>query len=110
MVTVKKLPRRTALMLGALCAGSAWAQVVPIEDASKSAGATPASSIGAPAAKAPANDGALAALADRGVYFKLLYNQEIAGNPSGGIKQGITTSQYLTGGADIDLEKMMGWE
>lgn len=110
MVTVKKLPRRAALMLGALCAGSTWAQVVPLEDASKSAGASPASSIGTPTAKAPAKDGVLASLAERGVYFKLLYNQEIAGNPSGGIKQGITTSQYLTGGADIDLDKMMGWD
>lgn len=118
MVNVKKLPRgqlarATSLMVGALCAGSAWAQVAAQEDPAKGAGTMPVTSIDAPAAqtavRSPAQDGVLASLADRGVYFNLLYSQEVAGNPSGGIKQGITTSQYLAGGADIDLDKMMGW-
>jgi porin len=47
--------------------------------------------------------------ADRGIYFRLFLNEEIAANPAGGIDQGITASQYVTFGSDIDFERLVGW-
>jgi porin len=48
--------------------------------------------------------------ADKGIYFRLFLNEEIAANPAGGIDQGITASQYVTFGTDIDFERLVGWQ
>ena len=41
--------------------------------------------------------------ARKGIYFHMFLNEELAANPSGGIDQGATASQYLTFGTGIDL-------
>jgi porin len=92
-------------LLGAMCAGAAWGQVIAGTSDNATAPVTAATSL--PVNKA--EPGILSGLADHGLYFRLLYNQEVAGNPSGGIKQGATTSQYLAGGVDLDMEKAFGW-
>ncbi len=48
-------------------------------------------------------------VAKKGIYFHVFLNEELAGNPSGGIDQGATASQYLTFGTGIDLERLIGW-
>jgi porin len=60
----------------------------------------------AQAAPAPDASGGLAA---KGVTFNALYVNETAGNVSGGIRKGVTVSHYGIIGADIDLEKSVGW-
>lgn len=47
--------------------------------------------------------------ARKGIYFHTFLNEELAANPSGGIDQGATASQYLTFGTGIDLERLIGW-
>jgi porin len=47
--------------------------------------------------------------AQKGFYFHVFLNEELAANPSGGIDQGATASQYLTFGTGIDLEQLIGW-
>lgn len=47
--------------------------------------------------------------ARKGVYFHAFLNEELAANPSGGIDQGATASQYLTFGVGIDLDQLIGW-
>jgi porin len=47
--------------------------------------------------------------AARGLFFQLAADEELATDPSGGIRQGITGSQYLTFGADLDLQRLTGW-
>lgn len=47
--------------------------------------------------------------ARNGIYFHAFLNEELAANPSGGIDQGATASQYLTFGTGIDLERLIGW-
>jgi len=47
--------------------------------------------------------------ADKGVFFRLSFNEELAGNPSGGIRQGFSASQYMIFGSDLDLRKLVGW-
>jgi hypothetical protein len=46
--------------------------------------------------------------ADKGVFFRLSFNEELAGNPSGGIRQGFSASQYMIFGSDLDLQKLVG--
>jgi porin len=45
----------------------------------------------------------------KGIYFHAFLNEELAANPSGGIDQGATASQYVTFGMGIDLEKLIDW-
>ena len=47
--------------------------------------------------------------ARKGIYFHVFLNEELAANPSGGIDQGASASQYLTFGTGIDLEQLIGW-
>ncbi|MBS1842076.1 MAG: carbohydrate porin [Acidobacteria bacterium] len=47
--------------------------------------------------------------ARKGIYFHAFLNEELAANPSGGIDQGATASQYVTFGTGIDLERLIGW-
>jgi porin len=47
--------------------------------------------------------------AEKGIFFRLSFNEELAGNPSGGIRQGFTGSQYMTFGSDLDLHKLVAW-
>ncbi len=47
--------------------------------------------------------------AEKGIYFHVFLNEELAANPSGGIDQGASASQYLTFGTGIDLERLIGW-
>lgn len=47
--------------------------------------------------------------AEKGMYFRAGFNEEIAGNVSGGLRKGVTASEYATVGMDLDLQKMMGW-
>lgn len=47
--------------------------------------------------------------ARKGIYFHAFLNEELGANPSGGIDQGATASQYLTFGTGIDLERLIGW-
>lgn len=94
-LAAKPGPRRRATAVGALltaAAASAFAQAQPAATAT--------------ATEVP---GFLVRAADSGVYFRAFFNQEIAGNTSGGIDQGITSSQYVLGGMDVDLEKVFGW-
>ena len=47
--------------------------------------------------------------AQKGIYFHVFLNEELAANPSGGIDQGASASQYLTFGTGIDLGQLIGW-
>src|SRR5947208_16264375 len=47
--------------------------------------------------------------ANKGIYFHTFLNEELAANPYGGIRQGITASQYLTFGIGIELQRVRGW-
>lgn len=93
----------------AMGAGAAWAQAPnPARaGATDAAAATEAARKNVP--QQPTDSGVLAALAERGIYTRLLLNMELAANPSGGIDQGATASQYVVGGADFDLDKLVGW-
>lgn len=48
-------------------------------------------------------------LADWGVQFNATYIAEVFGNVSGGVRRGSTYTGRLDLGADIDLEKIVGW-
>ena len=48
--------------------------------------------------------------AEEGVYFRAGFNEEIAGNVSGGLRKGVTASEYATVGMDLDLQKLVGWD
>src|SRR6266702_6243974 len=48
--------------------------------------------------------------AQHGIYFRSYVDEEIAANPVGGIRHGITASQYATLGTDVDLQKLIGWK
>lgn len=93
----------------AMGAGAAWGQAPnPARaGATDAAVATEAARKSAP--QKPTDSGVLAALAERGIYTRLMLNMELAANPSGGIDQGATASQYVVGGADVDLDKLVGW-
>jgi porin len=109
MMTNPETMRRACALVCAVGMGSAFAQAPnPAR-----AGAVDAAATTEPAREAvpqkPADSGVLAALAERGIYTRLLLNMELAANPSGGIEQGATASQYVVGGVDVDLQKMMGW-
>jgi porin len=47
--------------------------------------------------------------AEKGVFFRLAFNEELAGNPSGGIRQGVSASQYMIFGSDLDLQTLVSW-
>lgn len=54
----------------------------------------------------PDPGGLRAKLADHGVNLGLLYTGEITGNPAGGYRQGAVYDGLVTGGLDVDLEKL----
>lgn len=62
-----------------------------------------------PAAPSPYQGKPFADAADKGVFFRSNFLMEVASNPVGGLAHGTTTTQYLTVGADADLEKLVGW-
>jgi porin len=45
----------------------------------------------------------------KGVQFSASYVNNLAGNPSGGLRQGFTYTDNIAFGAKLDLEKTMGW-
>ncbi len=47
---------------------------------------------------------------DSGVKVSLTYEQDLAGNPVGGLDQGITNSGSIELKVLLDLEKLLGWE
>ncbi len=49
-------------------------------------------------------------LADKGIYLNASYFGEFAGNPSGGAAQGSDYADQVAAGADIDLQKLAGWQ
>lgn len=49
-------------------------------------------------------------LADKGIYLNASYFGEYAGNPSGGAAQGSDYADQVAAGADIDLQKLVGWQ
>lgn len=49
-------------------------------------------------------------LADDGIYFRGLLTNEAAGNPTGGARQGYTNVGQVYVGADLDLQKLIGWD
>lgn len=49
-------------------------------------------------------------LADKGIYLNASYFAEFAGNPSGGAAQGSDYADQVAAGADIDLQKLVGWQ
>jgi porin len=48
-------------------------------------------------------------LAQLGIQFSATYIGEVLGNPSGGVRQGTVVTGRLDLGADIDLDRMIGW-
>ena len=46
---------------------------------------------------------------DNGVEFVLNYTTNLAGNPVGGMSQGFTYTDNIYFGAQLDLEKLVGW-
>ena len=46
---------------------------------------------------------------DLGIEFALNYTTNLAGNPSGGIRQGFTYTDNIGFGVRFDLEKLIGW-
>jgi porin len=51
----------------------------------------------------------LRALKAHGVDLALDVVANVAGNPIGGVRQGVAESHWVSSGADIDLEKLLGW-
>ncbi len=49
-------------------------------------------------------------LDDAGVEFSLTYLNNIAGNVTGGTSRGFTYADNLLVGAELDLEKLIGWQ
>jgi porin len=49
-------------------------------------------------------------LADHGIYLNASYFGEFAGNPTGGAAQGSDYADQVAAGADIDLQKLAGWQ
>lgn len=47
--------------------------------------------------------------AEHGVYATVFLNEELAGNPSGGIRQGVAASQYVIFGPEFDFQRLVGW-
>jgi porin len=47
--------------------------------------------------------------AQKGVFFRLSFNEELAGNPSGGIRRGFSASQYMVFGSDLNLQQLISW-
>ncbi len=47
---------------------------------------------------------------DGGVEFSLNYTTNLAGNPSGGMRQGFTYTDNIGFGVRFDLEKIVGWQ
>jgi porin len=54
--------------------------------------------------------GARTALYDSGIDFSLTYTNNLAGNPVGGIAQGFTYTDNIYVGAELDLDKLFGWD
>jgi porin len=46
---------------------------------------------------------------EKGVEFSSSYVVNLAGNPSGGLRQGFTYTDNIAFGAKLDLEKLVGW-
>ncbi len=46
---------------------------------------------------------------DKGVEFSSTYVVNLAGNPSGGLRQGFTYTDNIAFGTKLDLEKLIGW-
>ena len=46
---------------------------------------------------------------DKGVEFSSTYVTDLAGNPSGGLRQGFTYTDNIAFGTKLDLEKLIGW-
>lgn len=46
---------------------------------------------------------------DCGIEFSLNYTTNLAGNPSGGLRQGFTYTDNIGFGIELDLEKLIGW-
>jgi porin len=46
---------------------------------------------------------------DLGIEFALNYTTNLAGNPSGGLRQGFTYTDNIGFGVRFDLEKLIGW-
>ena len=46
---------------------------------------------------------------EKGVEFSSSYVINLAGNPSGGLRQGFTYTDNIAFGAKLDLEKIVGW-
>jgi len=47
---------------------------------------------------------------DMGIEFSLNYTMNLAGNPSGGLRQGVTYTDNVGFGVRLDLEKLTGWQ
>jgi porin len=45
----------------------------------------------------------------KGIEFSGTYTTDLAGNPSGGIRQGFTYTDNIAFGLKLDLEKLVGW-
>lgn len=45
-----------------------------------------------------------------GIEFSLNYTTNLAGNPSGGLRQGFTYTDNVGFGVRLDLEKLVGWQ
>jgi porin len=47
---------------------------------------------------------------EKGVEFSVTYTTDLAGNPVGGLQQGITYTDNIAFGVKLDLEKITGWQ
>ena len=47
---------------------------------------------------------------EKGIEFSFTYVNNLAGNPSGGLRQGFTYTDNIAFGVKLDLEKIAGWQ
>lgn len=110
--------RLCAVSLGCCLAQPAWAQqdvsppaTVPSSPAFSGTkqGEQPPESPTGPQAKGPLA-GIGRKLADDGITFRALVDNELAGNTTGGANQGTRNVGQVYIGADIDFSKLVGWK
>lgn len=97
-----------AALLACSCANALAAPLTLADPSNEAAPARTRSSENSRMLGASVND-FINKAADEGVYFRGGFNEEIAGNVSGGLRKGVTASEYATVGMDLDLQKLMGW-
>lgn len=95
-----KTPGWKAVGLGALCCLAATQALAATQDDSDAAAGVPANSLSAQLQKLAAN----------GVFLRANLIDQYATNPRGGVHQGRTNVGQFNIGADLDLQKLLGFD